>query len=92
MEEYGYPNQVFVLPRKEQVVMETERLILREFVPEDFEPFFEIVSDPETMQHYPKPVDVEPAKLPGIRIWPVGCRAEGDGKANRRLRDYDAGH
>lgn len=67
VEEYGYPNQVFVLPRKGQVVMETERLILREFVPEDFEPFFEIVSDPETMQHYPKPFDVE--KTRGWIAW-----------------------
>ena len=41
------------------MVLETDRLILREFVMEDFDAFFEIVSDTETMQHYPAPFDEE---------------------------------
>ena len=39
------------------MVIETERLLLREFTHEDFPALFEIVSDPETMRHYPKPFD-----------------------------------
>ena len=40
-------------------MIETERLILREYCLEDFEAIFEILSDAETMQHYPKPYDEE---------------------------------
>lgn len=39
------------------MILETDRLILREYVPEDFAALFGIVSDPETMQHYPAPFD-----------------------------------
>lgn len=37
--------------------LETERLILREFTSSDFDSLYEILSDSETMQHYPKPFD-----------------------------------
>ena len=37
--------------------LETERLILREMVTGDFDALYRIFSDPETMQHYPKPFD-----------------------------------
>ncbi len=37
--------------------IETNRLFLREYVWADFDALFEIFSDPETMQHYPKPFD-----------------------------------
>ena len=40
-------------------MIETERLILREYTPEDFGALYEIMSDPETMQHYPAPFDAE---------------------------------
>ena len=39
------------------MVIKTENLMLREFTHEDFSALFEIVSDPETMRHYPKPFD-----------------------------------
>ena len=39
------------------MVLETKRLILREYTPEDFSWLYEIISDPETMRHYPKPYD-----------------------------------
>lgn len=42
--------------------IETKRLILRELTTKDFSALFEIVSDPETMQHYPKPFDKEKTK------------------------------
>ena len=39
------------------MVIKTENLLLREFTHEDFPALFEILSDPETMRHYPKPFD-----------------------------------
>ncbi len=39
------------------MVIETDRLLLREYTHEDFPALFEIFSDPETMQHYPRPFD-----------------------------------
>lgn len=39
------------------MIMETQRLILREYTLEDFDALYEILSDAETMQHYPKPYD-----------------------------------
>ena len=39
--------------------LETDRLILREYTPDDFDALYEIMSDPETMQHYPAPFDKE---------------------------------
>ena len=44
------------------MIIETERLILREYTWEDFDSLYEIVSDAETMQHYPKPFDEERTK------------------------------
>ena len=39
------------------MILETDRLILRKYVEDDFDALFEIVSDIETMQHYPAPFD-----------------------------------
>ena len=39
------------------MIIETQRLILREYTMEDFDGLYEILSDPVTMQHYPKPYD-----------------------------------
>lgn len=44
------------------MVIETQRLILREYTPNDFDALYEILSDPETMQHYPKPYDAAGTK------------------------------
>lgn len=38
-------------------MIETERLLLREYTLNDFDALYEIMSDPETMQHYPEPFD-----------------------------------
>lgn len=40
-----------------KIILETERLILREYTEKDFESLYEILSDSETMKHYPKPYD-----------------------------------
>lgn len=45
-----------------QKVLETERLILRELTPEDVERVFALLSDPITMQFWPKPFDREGAE------------------------------
>ena len=39
------------------MILETDRLILREYTQDDFDALYAILSDPETMQHYPKPYD-----------------------------------
>lgn len=41
------------------MVLRTERLVLREYNSADFDALFEILSDEETMRHYPKPFDDE---------------------------------
>ena len=45
--------------RGNRMTIETERLLLREYTMEDFPALYEILSDPETMQHYPAPFDEE---------------------------------
>lgn len=42
--------------------IETERLLLREYIMSDYNALFDIVSDEETMQYYPKPFDEERTK------------------------------
>lgn len=39
------------------MILETQRLILREYTQEDFSDLYKLLSDPITMQHYPKPYD-----------------------------------
>ena len=39
------------------MIIETERLMLREYSMDDFDALYEIMSDAETMQHYPAPFD-----------------------------------
>ena len=39
------------------MMLETSRLRLREYTQDDFDDLLQILSDPVTMQHYPKPYD-----------------------------------
>ena len=50
------------------MVLETERLIVREYTMDDFDALYEILSDAETMKYYPKPYDEE-----GVRRWIRWC-------------------
>ena len=50
------------------MVMETERLIIREYSMDDFDALYEILSDAETMKYYPKPYDED-----GVRRWIRWC-------------------
>ena len=43
----------------DKTIIETERLLLRKYTPDDFDALYEIISDPETMRHYPAPFDAE---------------------------------
>ena len=50
------------------MILETERLIIREYTPSDFDALYEILSDAETMKYYPKPYDEN-----GVRRWIDWC-------------------
>ena len=71
------------------MVIETERLILREYTLEDFDTLYEILSDKETMAHYPKPFDEEKVRgwiqwnlenyaKYGFGLWAVVLKATGE--------------
>jgi len=47
-----------------RIVLETSRLILREFVPEDADALARVICDPETMRYYPAPYDRD-----GVEDW-----------------------
>ncbi len=47
-----------------RIILETPRLRLREYTWQDFDPLYEILSDAETMRHYPSPYDEK-----GTRRW-----------------------
>lgn len=68
--------------------LETDRLILREYTMDDFDAIYEILSDEETMQHYPHPFDenkvrywinwnVENYKIYGFGLWAVVLKETG---------------
>lgn len=59
-------------------VIETERLLLREFVAGDVDALAAVISDPETMRFYPKPYD-----RAGVESWIERNR--------RRYQDYGHG-
>ena len=44
------------------MTIETPRLLLRQYTMEDFDALYEILSNPETMAHYPAPYTPEPTK------------------------------
>ena len=85
-----------------QKIIETERLLLREYTMEDFEALYEILSDAETMQHYPKPYDEEMTKhwiewnmqnykKYGFGIWAVVLKETGEfiGDCGMTLQNID---
>ena len=41
------------------MLLQTERIFLREFTYDDFDSLFEILSDSEVMKYYPKPFDAD---------------------------------
>ena len=84
------------------IILETDRLILREYVTEDFEDLFEILSDTETMQHYPAPFDedrtrnwinwnLDNYKKYGFGLWAVVLKETGEfiGDCGITIQDID---
>ena len=84
------------------MVLETDRLTLREYVTEDFDALFEIVSDIETMQHYPAPFDEDKTrswiqwnldnyKKCGFGLWAVVLKETGEfiGDCGITIQDID---
>jgi len=51
-----------MVKRAEIMIFETERLILRKLTMDDLAGLHDILSDPESMKHYPKPFDLEKSK------------------------------
>lgn len=50
------------------MILETERLIIREYMPDDFDALAEIICDPYTMRYYARPYDRE-----GVDRWIRWC-------------------
>ncbi len=50
------------------MIIETERLKIREYTMDDFDALFDILSDSETMKYYAKPYDAN-----GVRRWIDWC-------------------
>ena len=50
------------------MILETNRLMIREYSPSDFDALYEILSDAETMKYYPKPYDEN-----GVHRWINWC-------------------
>ena len=50
------------------IILETKRLIVREYTADDFADLFAILSDSETMKYYPKPYDEN-----GVNRWINWC-------------------
>lgn len=70
-------------------IIETQRLSLREYTKDDFSALYEVLSDPETMKHYPKPYDekgtrrwiewsLENYKKHGFGWWAIELRETGE--------------
>ena len=53
-----------------KIILETERLLLREMTDDDFDALKKVISDKETMKYYPAPYDDE-----GVLKWIRWCKA-----------------
>ena len=82
--------------------LQTDRLILREYSMDDFDALYEIMSDAETMQHYPAPFDqartlrwiewnLENYQKYGWGLWAVVLKETGEfiGDCGITLQDID---
>ena len=71
------------------MIIETERLIIREYIPEDFDALYRIIGDGETMKYYPKPYDengtvrwinwcIDSYARHGFGLWALELKETGD--------------
>ncbi len=74
---------------EQRVVLETDRLRLREFVPEDADALAAVLGDPVAMQYYPAPFDRAEIDTwirrnraryfdPGFGLWAMTLKGRGD--------------
>jgi [ribosomal protein S5]-alanine N-acetyltransferase len=77
-----------VFPATRRIIVETTRLTLRELMPDDLEPLFEVLGDPIAMEHYPAPKTPEETagwiawardsyKRNGFGLWAIERAADG---------------
>jgi RimJ/RimL family protein N-acetyltransferase len=87
------------------VILETERLKLRHFIPEDLDSLASILTDPETMQYYPRPFTVAESEqwiaqnrnryeTDGFGLWVIESKESGEflgdcGPVRREVDDRD---
>ena len=71
------------------MVIETERLLLREMTQDDFDALYKVLADPDIMQHYPYVFDekrvmdwilrnIERYRVLGFGLWAVCMKATGE--------------
>jgi [ribosomal protein S5]-alanine N-acetyltransferase len=85
-------------------ILETPRLILREFVLEDADALARVISDPETMRYYPTPFDraavdewiarnLRRYKVDGHGLWAMDLKSTGEmiGDCGITVQDVDGG-
>ena len=83
-------------------VLETSRLILREFVPGDADALARVISDPETMRFYPAPFgraeveewiarNIRRYRVNGCGLWALDLKSTGEmiGDCGITLQDVD---
>lgn len=81
-------NERIILKGCDLMTIETPRLLLRQYTMEDFDALYEILSDPETMAHYPAPYtpeqterwirwNLENYETYGFGLWAVTLKANG---------------
>lgn len=95
-------NAKIILKGRDLMTIETPRLLLREYTTEDFDALYEILSDPETMAHYPAPFTPEDTRhwiewnldnyrRYGFGLWAVTLKATGEfiGDCGLTLQNID---
>lgn len=83
-------------------MIETKRLLLRKYTMDDFDALYEIMSDAETMQHYPEPFDADKTRnwisrnlenyeKYGFGLWAVVLKETGEfiGDCGITIQDID---
>ena len=89
MPETEFSGICFFVSKRRNMIIETDRLILRNYSMDDFDALYEIMSDEEIMRHYPKPFDEEKTrnwiqwnldnyKTCGFGLWAAVLKETGD--------------
>jgi RimJ/RimL family protein N-acetyltransferase len=94
-----------IIDRTRVVILETARLVLRTFVPEDIDALARVLSDPETMQYYPAVLDRPQVaewiarnqrryQADGHGLWAMVLKSSGEligdcGPTRQEVRDRD---